>query len=46
MEGLVYSKRGAGTKIMNRKFWYNNNEDSGKEYKGLAAQIKEAKNLI
>lgn len=47
MEGLVYSKRGAGTKIMNRNFWYNSNEDSRKEYKGLAAQMKAAKrNLV
>lgn len=46
MEGLVYSKRGAGTKIMNRNFWFTN-ENTNKHYKGLAAQMKKAnRNLV
>lgn len=41
MEGLVYSKRGAGTKIMNKNFW-NSLEDGNQEYEGLATQMEKA----
>ncbi|PJI10207.1 MULTISPECIES: GntR family transcriptional regulator [Clostridium] len=45
MEGLVYSKRGAGTKIINRKFWYEN-ENTDKHYQGLAARMKKANRIL
>lgn len=39
MEGLIYSKRGYGTKIVNSDYWNNSNEKNN-QYENLASQFK------
>lgn len=38
MEGLVYSRRGSGTRVLKNSIWDNKNF-SAKEYEGLSAQL-------
>ncbi len=46
MEGLVYSQRGAGTKVLNPAFW-NKNTSPMDEYYGLTQQMqKENKKIV
>lgn len=40
MEGLIYSQRGAGTKILNRSFW-DKDTSPFTEYDGLSKQMNE-----
>jgi GntR family transcriptional regulator len=40
LDGLIYSRRGAGTKILNRSFW-DKDTSPADEYAGLSAQMKE-----
>ncbi|WP_207695756.1 GntR family transcriptional regulator [Enterococcus sp. DIV0212c] len=45
MEGLLYSQRGAGTKVLNRSFW-DKDTSPVNEYDGLSKQMQERhKNL-
>lgn len=39
MEGLLLSKRGSGTKVLNHSFW-DRDTSSVNEYKGLSYQMK------
>ena len=42
MEGLVYSQRGAGTRVLNHSFW-DRDTSPANEYQGLSVQMNAAK---